>query len=734
MQGSKGQAGPDQMARRLLAVLWLWSLLALALPAQALGPVKPVVDAGFLQQWGQQHWPAADGFSQVEAPWPVYQLTQGEQPLAYLFATDAIQRIPAYSGKPVEMLVALSPSGEILATEVYQHHEPILLVGIPEQALFDFVSKYVGLQVTDKVRVGSGEQQGRVSIDAITGATVTVMVVNEALMRTSAKVARALGLVADQQQASGPRAEVRWDAQGQADWLSLTGDGSIRRMRLSRGEVEAAFANTAAAGQDADPAKANEDLIDLFYAPLNLPVVGENLLGSSEYSWLMAQLQPGDVAIAVMANGEYSFKGNGYVRGGIFDRIRVRQGAASISFHDSDYFRLLDVYLAGMPRFSEMAIFVLRAGQEFDLAQSWQLELTVRRQVGPVESLFADFISEYQLPEAYLQRPAPVAAPVATEEEVWQEQPLWVSIWYEQRFQIAVLLLGLGLLTLVLFLQDVLVKRPRLIEGLRLGFLLYTLFFIGWYALGQLSVVNVFTFIHAFMTGFSWDTFLLDPVLFILWSFVALSLLLWGRGIFCGWLCPFGALQELVNMAARKLGMRQYELPYGVHERLWALKYIILMLLFALSLESLATAERYAEVEPFKTAITLRFQREWGFVLYALVLVLISLFTRKVYCRYLCPLGAALAIPARVRLFDWLKRRSECGQPCQRCARECEIQAIAPDGRINANECHHCLDCQVTYSSDQLCPPLIRLRKKRERHGLSGHGLDEHESIPLQNL
>ena len=185
--------------------------------------------------------------------------------------------------------------------------------------------------------------------------------------------------------------------------------------------------------------------------------------------------------------------------------------------------------------------------------------------------------------------------------------------------------------------------------------------------------------------------------------------------MFCGWLCPFGALQELINEAARKLKIRQYELPFAVHERLWAVKYIILLLLFGISLESLATAERYAEVEPFKTAITLKFGREWWFVAYAVLLLVINIFTRKVYCRYICPLGAALAIPTKLRLFDWLKRRKECGQPCQLCANECEIQAIHPDGRINANECHYCLDCQMTYHNEHKCPPLIAQQKKRKR-------------------
>ncbi|MGN2393376.1 hypothetical protein ACTFO6_18035, partial [Pelomicrobium sp. G1] len=76
----------------------------------------------------------------------------------------------------------------------------------------------------------------------------------------------------------------------------------------------------------------------------------------------------------------------------------------------------------------------------------------------------------------------------------------------------------------------------------------------------------------------------------------------------------------------------------------------------------------------------------------------------------------ALAIPGRFRLFDWwLRRRRECGKPCQVCAVECPVRAIRPTGEINANECHYCLDCQVVYYNERKCPPLIERRKRRER-------------------
>jgi NosR/NirI family nitrous oxide reductase transcriptional regulator len=155
--------------------------------------------------------------------------------------------------------------------------------------------------------------------------------------------------------------------------------------------------------------------------------------------------------------------------------------------------------------------------------------------------------------------------------------------------------------------------------------------------------------------------------------------------------------------------------PWGLHERLWPIKYIVFLGLFGLSLYSVSLAEQFAEVEPFKTAIILKFARDWPFVLYAAGLLVIGLFIERFFCRYLCPLGAALAIPGRIRTFEWLRRWKECGSPCQRCAKECPVQSIHPEGHINVNECIYCMHCQELYYDDQRCPHMIQVRLKREK-------------------
>ena len=318
-------------------------------------------------------------------------------------------------------------------------------------------------------------------------------------------------------------------------------------------------------------------------------------------------------------------------------------------------------------------------------------------------------------------RPPSLRAPVSSLDDADAlragalDEPLWLKIWKTNTVSIAITVAGLLVLTAIFFFQDALVRRPRVYVWVRRGYLAFTLLWLGWYANAQLSVVNVVTFTNALVTGFNWEFFLAAPLIFVLWASIAAGLLFWGRGPFCGWLCPFGALQELLNNLAQWLKVPQVKVPWGLHERLWPVKYIIFLGLFGLSLYSVALTEVLAEVEPFKTAIILKFAREWPFVVYALTLLAAGLFIERFFCRYLCPLGAALAIPGRIRMFEWLKRWPDCGSPCQRCANECPVQSIHPEGFINVNECIYCMHCQELYRDDQRCPHMIQVRLKREK-------------------
>jgi NosR/NirI family transcriptional regulator, nitrous oxide reductase regulator len=225
-------------------------------------------------------------------------------------------------------------------------------------------------------------------------------------------------------------------------------------------------------------------------------------------------------------------------------------------------------------------------------------------------------------------------------------------------------------------------------------------------------VVNFTAVIQALLAQRSLAFFLYDPMTVLLWLFVAVTFFVWGRGTFCGWLCPFGALQELISQVSQALGLKAWRVSTVLDRQLKRLKYLVLAVIVVSACVSVTWTDRLVEVEPFKTSITLNFVRAWPFVLWAVATVLLSAFFYKGYCRYLCPLGAGMGLLGRLRRFDWIARRTECGQPCQRCRSDCAYQAIEKSGAVDYDECFQCLDCVVIYDSDTLCVPRYNSTRK----------------------
>ena len=715
---------PTRLLARVFAV-WI----ALVASAATLAAQSPYLSTFLDKVPAATLVAGADAYGPLRSDLPVAPVLRGGETVGWAFITSDFVGTTGYSGKPIHVMVAVGPDARLTGVKLVKHSEPIVLIGIPEAKVSALVADFVGMDLVAEAAQGGSAHE----LDIISGATVTIMVIDDSIVRSGIRVARALGLggLAPLSAPTGPQFEISPDAKAAGDWFTLTGDGTVRRMSLDVGQVNAAFAEMGDARAVARALKAPDadSYIDMYATLVSVPAIGRQLLGAAEYANLQDWLDEGEHAILVAARGMYSFKGSGYVRGGVFDRIILVQGDNSVRFRDRGHRRVGAIMAEGAPALSEMDIFKIPADAGFDPAQPWRLQLLVQRDVAAIERIFTTFDLGYQLPESYLRPvavPASATAPLpgAAEAETAAQTALWTRIWRDKTVEIAGLAAMLAVLTLAFFFQGALTRSEKAVTWFRMGFLTVTLVFLGWYANAQLSVVNLMALFGALTTDFSWQAFLLDPLTFILWFAVAAALIFWGRGAYCGWLCPFGALQELSNRLARRLGVPQWTLPWGLHERLWPLKYMIFLGLFGVSLASIEQAEHLAEIEPFKTAIVLKFVRAWPFVAYALALLAAGLFVERFYCRYLCPLGAALAIPARLRMFDWLKRYRECGNPCQTCAHECMVQAIHPTGEINPNECLNCMHCQVLYQSETKCPVVIKKLKRRHSASDSAAALD----------
>ncbi len=664
--------------------------------------------------------PDADRYGALKNGLPVVPLLKRGETVGWAFLTSDFVSTTGYSGKPIHIVAGVDLDAKISGVKLVDHAEPIVLIGIPERKIQALTKRYAGFDLKSTVDPEAPKRE----LDIISGATVTIIVIDDSIARAGLKVARALRLggLEPVGRTSGPVYEIDPTVEGVRSWTDMTGDGSVRRLSLDVGQVNEAFARSgdAAAAARSEKGDPGDTFIDMHASLVSVPALGLSLLGDAEYGNLKARLKDGEHVLLVAGRGRYSFKGSGYVRGGLFDRIQLIQGDNSIRFRDREHRRLGTMAAEGAPNFTELDLFTIAAGTSFDPTKPFRLQLLVNRAIGPIKKSFLTFDLGYALPQGYLravaQSPESSSSPSAVEgDEAAAKSKLWQRVWRERQVSIAILGIALAVLTGMFFFQMPVTRNETFVFWFRIGFLTFTLFWLGWYANAQLSVVNVLALANALAGEFSWDAFLIDPLIFILWFAVAASLIFWGRGAYCGWLCPFGALQELLNRLAKLARIPQWEVPWALHERLWPVKYMIFLGIFGLSLYSLPLAEHYAEVEPFKTAIILKFQRAWPFVLFAAALLAAGLFVERFYCRYLCPLGAALAIPAKIRTFEWMKRYRECGAPCQRCAKECMVQAIHPDGRIDPNECLYCMHCQVLYQHDGKCPVCIKKRQWKEK-------------------
>ena len=653
-------------------------------PAAGQQEIVPAVpDAALAARLFQMPPGSRPVLTRQEAPAPGWRVEAGGRVLGVIGSTWELVGSSGYSGRPLDVLVAVAPDGRIAGAHLMRHAEPVLTLGISDAAIAAYVGGFRGYDMRRPDR-------DRAAPDVIARATVTTGVIRDSILRT----ARILAGV------QGQAGVIDRVAFAPADWPALEAMGALVHARVTMAEAAAAMP---AARPPILPSDA--PWFEMWAGVIDTPTAGGNLLGQQMLTRVAADLRPGEALLGLFSRGLQSHRGAEYRRAGRFDRIEIAQDGTRLVPEIEAFSAIPRLAIQGAPELKERSVFRFNADPAsggIDLTRPFRVTVTTSR-AGPDGAVLTLPVSvEATLPDAFRIAPA------------GPEPPLWQRFWAERRPQIAVVGAMLAVLGLILFGQEWLVRRARLWRRLRLAYLAMTLVMLGWVLGAQLSVVQVIAFLHALLFGFRWETFLIAPLVFVLWSAVALGMLFWGRGVFCGWLCPFGALQELTNAAAQRLGVPQIAVPQALHERLWVIKYTLFVGLVALSFYSMEQALVMAEVEPFKTAISLRFMRPWPFVLFVAVLIGAGLFIERFYCRYLCPLGAGLALPAKLKIFDWLRRRPQCGRECRLCETKCTVGAIDPLGRINANECILCLRCQVIMNDAATCPVL----KRRARGGL----------------
>ena len=660
----------------------------------------------------QELFPKATDIRDRLPDYPVYPVYQLQELIGYAYESRDISPLQGFAGKPVSMLIGLDSRGRFTGIRILNHHEPVFLHGLGEEPLFEFIDQYEGRSLTEQIIIDtSGSRSGKspdgnvVHFDGVSKATVSVLIINDTVLSSALKVARKK--LAGFTQEAPTRAKT--DLYQPLSWAQLIERGYIGHWRISSAAIEQKLGSPLVDYPEASQPDPGEPFAELFFGYINAPMVGRNLLGDEGFQRLKEKTGPDAQILAVMSRGLYPHLPDDFTPGSSPDRLGLQQNSLSLDIRDINVFdQNIQINADGMPEFARTTLFRVGGNAGFNPGAEATLKLgvTLRK-----NHLVADS-TELEIPMAFAQELFEAVEVTPRPED--NRQPVWIGLWKERWLTISLLVLSLTLLTVFFARQRTLSQYPKLVHRFRWGFLLFTLFFIGFYAQGQLSVVNIYTLFLAIWDGFSLNVFLMDPVLFILWTYTFISLFVWGRGLFCGWLCPFGALQEMAAWLGEKLKLRQVKVPEKWHRRLILLKYPILLVLVGTAFYSLELAEKLVEVEPFKTGITLFFVRYWPFVAYAVGLLVVGMFIHKFYCRYLCPLGAGLAVLGKLRLFSWLDRVELCGKPCQHCKNSCGINAIHKDGRIDYNECIQCLECVVILKDQSQCVDKV-LEKKRQR-------------------
>lgn len=707
MTGARGLGG---RLRRGLVVSGAVLVAMVAVLGAAMAPARAIDKTDLVAQFAP---PMFVGEKLADLPvWPILENTGGADRVAYYaFETTDLAPIPGFSGTPPNLLVILGADGTFRQVRVLSQHEPVFVEGLGQEPLDAFVEQYVGKSLGRPIKVvppgkAAGLNQSKasasVAIDGVAKATASVRIINESVLAAALAVARAK---LDMAQASPVAARpIRADVEERHDASGLVEAGLLTLARVRNRDIEAAFAGSGVEGTD-DVAAADPDGVfaELAITVLDIPSAGRSLFGAEGMARLLRNRDPDAHSLFVQVGGRFEPFGDGYVFGAVPDMFSLTQADLPISIRDTPFERPLVASALGRAPY---AVYTIFAQSGFDPARPFTFNLHVTRTKG---QLFPEVVTRIipvrvALPERYFLA-AEARAPEATGV---------VAIWLDRAGDIAATLALIALAAVVLAMQGRTTRRGAGFVAFRLGFLLVTLVLIGWIQQAQLSIVTVTGLVKAIDTRDL--TFLLwDPVSLVIWGAAILGAIAWGRGFFCGWLCPFGALQEWAAWLARPLRLRQVTPPDWLDRRLRGLKYAVLAGLVGVALAAPSRAEVMAEVEPFKTAITLGFVRWWPMVAYAVGLLVLNLFIYKAFCRYLCPLGAVMAILGKARRFDWIARRTQCGSPCQLCRVKCRYGAIDRAGVVDYDECFQCMDCVIIHNDAETCVPLVLARRAQAR-------------------
>lgn len=577
----------------------------------------------------QEIYPGAEEIGPTGGNPTAAEVRIGGEVVGYIFSTLDVVAAVGYTTTPFDVTGGVRLDGSITGMKVVYHKETIFGRGVKEESLYDYLRSLAGY-------LAFGRNKLMPKPDTVSGGTVTARAMRNAVAESARLVLRdRMNMVV----VTEPTVDMTGFTP--LSWDELLAGGSVARRTITNGEVARELGK--AGLRPVEPLGPPDELFsDIFMAMVSPRGIGQNIFGSRYFPAYMKNVPDKGHALLIGTEGPYSFRGLNYHRktkGYLLDRVRLLQDDRVIEFHKPDHHRVGRLVDDAKAMIHTSSILIMEDGRGLDPLQPWALELRVEGE-GPEGVQMIAFSIPYELPARHILLPPP------------KPLPPWIEPWRDGAVDVAILGAILIALTLTVIFQDPLARRRRLHRGVRYAFLGVVLGWLGLMVGGQLTIVNIINYVRAPFDNLPLEFYLRDPLLVMIVVYTMVSVIVLGRGLFCGWLCPFGSLQELLFRVGRLIRLPVVQVGEGTDRVLRPAKYVALVILLGIALYSGDSARLVAEVKPFKTAIISKFERSLPYIAYALLVLGTGLFIERAFCRYLCPLGAVLSVLGRFRLSD----------------------------------------------------------------------------------
>jgi ferredoxin len=182
------------------------------------------------------------------------------------------------------------------------------------------------------------------------------------------------------------------------------------------------------------------------------------------------------------------------------------------------------------------------------------------------------------------------------------------------------------------------------------------------------------------------------------------------RRSFCGFICPFGALQEFFALIGKKIFRKRFILPIKIDKPLRYLKYVVLVITIAFAwktaglwMDPYDPWAAYGHISAGLESLT----SEYLVAFTLLIMTMVgSMLYDRFFCKYLCPMGAVYGIISKISPSKIVRNKNVCVN-CKICSKNCPVNInVAECDKVTSAECIGCQTCVLS------CPKKDALEYK----------------------